>query len=39
MRGLPNQAWERFGGRLVIGPLLYFAYGFKHSMQRKEPKQ
>jgi APA family basic amino acid/polyamine antiporter len=31
MKGLPNQAWERFGGWLVIGLVLYFAYGFRHS--------
>ena len=31
MKGLPDQAWERFGGWLVIGLILYFAYGFKHS--------
>jgi APA family basic amino acid/polyamine antiporter len=31
MKGLPNQAWERFGIWLVIGLVLYFAYGFKHS--------
>jgi APA family basic amino acid/polyamine antiporter len=31
MKGLPDQAWERFGIWLVIGLILYFAYGFKHS--------
>jgi APA family basic amino acid/polyamine antiporter len=31
MKGLPDQAWERFGIWLVIGLFLYFAYGFKHS--------
>jgi APA family basic amino acid/polyamine antiporter len=31
MYGLPKQAWERFGIWLVIGILLYFAYGFSNS--------
>ncbi len=31
MAGLPRQAWERFGIWLVVGLVLYFAYGFKHS--------
>jgi APA family basic amino acid/polyamine antiporter len=31
MRGLPAQAWERFGIWLVVGLVLYFAYGFRHS--------
>ncbi len=31
MKGLPNQAWERFGIWLGIGLALYFAYGFRHS--------
>jgi len=35
MRGLPQQAWERFGYWLVIGLVLYFVYGFKHSTLRK----
>jgi APA family basic amino acid/polyamine antiporter len=34
MRGLPHQAWERFGIWLAIGLVLYFAYGFKHSALR-----
>ncbi|HTM26202.1 MAG TPA: amino acid permease [Vicinamibacterales bacterium] len=34
MRGLPHQAWERFGYWLVIGLLLYFLYGYKHSRLR-----
>jgi len=34
MRGLPSQAWERFGIWLVLGLVLYFAYGFKHSTLR-----
>jgi C-terminus of AA_permease len=34
MKGLPIQAWERFGWWLVIGLVLYFVYGFKHSKLR-----
>src|SRR4051794_10192760 len=34
MKGLPHQAWERFGYWLVIGLALYVAYGFKHSRLR-----
>jgi APA family basic amino acid/polyamine antiporter len=34
MKGLPIQAWERFGWWLVIGLVLYFAYGFKNSKLR-----
>ena len=37
MKGLPDQAWERFGGWLVIGLLLYFAYGFRHSGLHRKP--
>ena len=29
-----QQAWERFGYWLVIGLVLYFVYGFKHSTLR-----
>ena len=29
MFGLPKQAWERFGLWLVIGLVLYFAYGYQ----------
>ena len=35
MYGLPRTAWERFGAWLVIGLVLYFAYGYKHSRLRK----
>jgi APA family basic amino acid/polyamine antiporter len=35
MKGLPIQAWERFGWWLVIGLVLYFVYGFKHSKLRR----
>ncbi|MDO8794059.1 MAG: amino acid permease [Vicinamibacterales bacterium] len=34
MAGLPPQAWTRFGGWLVIGLLLYLAYGRLHSRLR-----
>jgi basic amino acid/polyamine antiporter, APA family len=34
MKGLPHQAWERFGYWLVVGLALYFAYGFRHSRLR-----
>src|SRR4029079_6689000 len=34
MKGLPHQAWERFGYWLVIGLLLYFVYGYQHSVLR-----
>jgi basic amino acid/polyamine antiporter, APA family len=34
MRGLPRQAWERFGIWLVIGLALYFLYGIRHSKLR-----
>jgi basic amino acid/polyamine antiporter, APA family len=35
MKGLPDSAWERFGIWLVIGLVLYFLYGFKHSRLRE----
>jgi APA family basic amino acid/polyamine antiporter len=34
MYGLPAAAWRRFGWWLVIGLVIYFAYGFKHSRLR-----
>src|SRR3954462_4429858 len=34
MKGLPHQAWERFGYWLAIGLLLYFVYGFQNSRLR-----
>jgi APA family basic amino acid/polyamine antiporter len=34
MRGLPQQAWQRFGGWLAIGLVFYFAYGYAHSTLR-----
>jgi APA family basic amino acid/polyamine antiporter len=35
MYGLPKHAWERFGWWLVIGLVLYFAYGFRNSTLRR----
>src|SRR5689334_141190 len=35
MRGLPRQAWERFGIWLAIGLVLYFAYGYRNSILRR----
>ena len=37
MIGLPHQAWERFGYWLVIGLVLYFAYGYRNSALRRRP--
>jgi APA family basic amino acid/polyamine antiporter len=34
MRGLPTTAWIRFGVWLVIGIVLYFSYGVRHSRLR-----
>ena len=34
MKGLPVQAWERFGIWLVLGLALYFTYGVWHSKLR-----
>jgi len=34
MYGLPGTAWERFGIWLVMGLVLYFAYGYSHSKLR-----
>ncbi|HVZ77355.1 MAG TPA: amino acid permease [Gemmatimonadaceae bacterium] len=36
MRGLPKEAWERFGVWLVIGLVLYFSYGVRHSALRRK---
>jgi APA family basic amino acid/polyamine antiporter len=35
MQGLPVHAWERFGLWLVVGLVLYFAYGYRHSVLRR----
>src|SRR6185312_11134472 len=37
MKGLPDAAWWRFGWWLVIGLVIYFAYGFRHSRLRSQP--
>jgi len=34
MAGLPHQAWERFGIWLVIGAIIYAAYGYRNSRLR-----
>jgi APA family basic amino acid/polyamine antiporter len=31
MTGLPSAAWYRFGIWMLIGVVIYFAYGFRHS--------
>ena len=35
MKGLPTQAWIRFGVWLLIGLVLYFTYGYSHSTLRR----
>jgi len=35
MFGLPALAWHRFGWWLLIGLVLYFAYGVRHSVLRR----
>jgi len=35
MRGLPHLAWVRFGWWLLIGLVLYVAYGFRNSTLRR----
>src|SRR5215217_5133115 len=35
MKGLPAQAWVRFGWWLAIGLALYFAYGYRNSTLRR----
>lgn len=34
MKGLPKTAWERFGIWLAVGIVIYFAYGYRHSVLR-----
>ena len=34
MSGLPPHAWVRFGWWLLVGLVLYFVYGFRHSRVR-----
>ena len=36
MQGLPHLAWERFGIWLLIGLVIYFLYGYRHSRLRRE---
>jgi APA family basic amino acid/polyamine antiporter len=38
MKGLPTSAWERFGIWLLIGLVLYFCYGIRHSKLRAGAK-
>ena len=35
MKGLPPQAWVRFGWWLVIGLAIYIAYGYRNSVLRR----
>ena len=35
MKGLPIRAWERFGIWMLVGIILYFAYGFRNSTLRR----
>jgi APA family basic amino acid/polyamine antiporter len=35
MKGLPTLAWVRFGWWLLIGLVLYFMYGYRHSTLRR----
>jgi APA family basic amino acid/polyamine antiporter len=35
MAGLPEKAWWRFGWWLLIGLVIYLAYGYSHSTLRK----
>jgi APA family basic amino acid/polyamine antiporter len=36
MAGLPTRAWARFGIWMVLGMILYFSYGYRHSRLRRE---
>ncbi|MEX2325716.1 MAG: amino acid permease C-terminal domain-containing protein, partial [Gemmatimonadaceae bacterium] len=36
MTGLPVRAWERFGIWMVLGIIMYFSYGHRHSRLRRE---
>ncbi|MQA30270.1 MAG: amino acid permease [Luteitalea sp.] len=37
MLGLPAHAWERFAIWLIVGLLIYFGYGYRHSRLRLRP--
>jgi APA family basic amino acid/polyamine antiporter len=37
MLGLPTKAWERFGIWMVVGIVIYFFYGVRNSVLRKDP--
>jgi basic amino acid/polyamine antiporter, APA family len=39
MLGLPTSAWIRFGVWLVIGLVLYYAYGFSHSRLHRKAQE
>jgi APA family basic amino acid/polyamine antiporter len=36
MQGLPRSAWERFGLWLLLGLVIYFLYGYRHSKLRQK---
>ncbi len=35
MKGLPPHAWDRFGIWLALGFIIYFGYGYRHSVLRR----
>jgi APA family basic amino acid/polyamine antiporter len=39
MKGLPKQAWERFGLWLAIGFIIYFCYGYRNCRRRESEIQ
>jgi APA family basic amino acid/polyamine antiporter len=38
MKGLPTQAWERFGVWLLLGTLIYLIYGYRSSKLHTHPR-